>query len=99
MYSLPKIHKTLVGARLIVASYYCSTNPFSDTISQIFKLIFNNVEIFHRKSLFFSGCKKFWVAQNSFPNATMLNKINVKKILFQLLTVAPYIELSYINFS
>ena len=79
MYWLPKIHKTPVGARFIVASYYCSTNLFSDTISKNFKMIFNTVESFHKKGFFYLGCKKFWVVQNSFPIATMLNKINVKK--------------------
>ena len=79
MYWLPKIHKTPVGARFIVASYYCSTNPLSDTISKNFKMIFNTVESFHKKGFFYLGCKKFWVVQNSFPIATMLNKINVKK--------------------
>ena len=79
MYWLPKIHKTPVGARFIVASYYCSNNPLSDTISKNFKMIFNTVESFHKKGFFYLGCKKFWVVQNSFPVATMLNKINVKK--------------------
>ena len=79
MYWLPKIHKTPVGARFIVASYYCSTNPLSDTISKNFKMIFNTVESFHKKGFFYLGCKKFWVVQNSFPIATMINKINVKE--------------------
>ena len=79
MYWLPKMHKTPVGNRFIVASYYCSTNPPSDTISQIFIMVFNNVESFHSKSFFYSGCKKFWVVQNYFPIGTKLNKINVKK--------------------
>ena len=76
MYWLPKIHKTPVGARFIVASYYCSTNPLSDTISKNFKMIFNTLESAHKKVLFYLGCKKFWVVQNSFSIATM---INVKK--------------------
>ena len=49
MYWLPKIHKTLVGVRFIVASYYCITNPLSDKIS---KMIFNTVESFHKKVYF-----------------------------------------------
>ena len=79
MYWLPKMHKTPVGARFIVASYYCSTNPLSDTIPKIFIMVFNTVESFHNKSFFYSGCKKFWVVQNSFPIDTNVNKINVKK--------------------
>ena len=63
MYWLPKIHKTLVGVRFIVASYYCSTNPLSDKIS---KMIFNTVESFHKKSLFYSGCKYSGLCKISF---------------------------------
>ena len=54
--------------RFIVPSYYCSTNPLSDTISKNSKMTF-----------FYLGCKKFWVVQSSFPIATMLNEINFKK--------------------
>ena len=42
-------------------------------------MIFNTVESVHKKILFYLGCKKFWVVQNSFSIATMINKINVKK--------------------
>ena len=79
MYWLTKMHQTPVYARFIVASYYCSTNTLSDTIPKNFKMTFNTVESFHKKGFSYLGCKKFWVAQNSFPIATMLNKINVKK--------------------
>ena len=78
MYWLPKIHKTPIRARFIVASYCFSTNPLSGTIPKIFKMTFNTVESFYKK-FFFLGCEKFWVEQNSFPTATMINKINVKK--------------------
>ena len=46
MYGLPKMHKTSIGARFIVASNYCSTKPLSDTTPKLFKIIFNTVEIF-----------------------------------------------------
>ena len=49
MYGLPKMHKTSIGARFIVASNYCSTKPLSDTTSKLFKTIFNIVESFHTK--------------------------------------------------
>ena len=42
-------------------------------------MIFNAVESFHQKGVFYLGCKELWVVQNCFPIATMLNKINVKK--------------------
>ena len=76
---LTKIHTTPIGAKFIAASKNCSTNPLCHTIFKIFKMIFNTVESFHRKSFFYSGCIKFWIVRNLFPNVTMLNKINVKK--------------------
>ena len=45
----PKVYKTTIEARFIVASKNCSSKPPSDVISKIFKMIFNNVESFHRK--------------------------------------------------
>ena len=58
---------------------------------KIFKIIFNTLDSFHEQR-----CKKLYkifytslVVQNFFPIATTLN--NVKKNLFQLLTVAPSI--------
>ena len=59
--------------------YWLPKIKFSDTISKNFKMIFNTVESFHKKVFFYLGCKKFFVVQNSFLIATMLNKINVKK--------------------
>ena len=79
MYWLPKMPQPPIGVRFIVASNHFSSKLLSDTICQIFKMIFNTVERFHNKSFFYLGCKKFWVVQNSFPIVTKLNKINVKK--------------------
>ena len=42
-------------------------------------MVFTAVAGFYNKSFFYSGCKKFWVVQNSFPIGTKLNKINIKK--------------------
>ena len=70
MYWLPKMHKTLIGVRFIVASKNYSAKPLSDTISKIFKLIFNTLESFHNKSFFYSSCKKFWVVQKFFSNCS-----------------------------
>ena len=66
MYWLLKMHKTPVGAsaRSNAASKNCSTKTLSDTISKMFKMLFNTVESFHNKSFFYSGCKKFWVVQS-----------------------------------
>ena len=79
MYWLSKMHKTPIGARFIVDSNYCSMKPLSLTTSKHFKMIPNTIEGFHTQSFFHSDCEKFWVAQNSFPITTKLNKINIKK--------------------
>ena len=79
MYWIPKLHKTPIGARFIVASKTCATKPITEVISRIFKMIFTHIESFHNKSLFYSNHKKFWVVQNSFPVIEKMNKINSKR--------------------
>ena len=49
MYWLPKMHKTK----------NCSTKPLSDVISKVFKMIFNHVESFHGKCLFYTFFNKY----------------------------------------
>ena len=78
MYWLPKMHKTPIGCRFIIASKQCSTKPLTKVISIVFKMIFNTVESFHNKSRFYSRLNKFWVVQNSFPVTDKLDKINIK---------------------
>ena len=79
MYWLPKMHKNPIGARFIVASNQCSTKPLTKVVSKIFKMIFTHVENFHKKTLFYSNFKKFWVVQNSFPIVEKLDRINSRK--------------------
>ena len=79
LYWLPKMYKTPLGARFIVALSYYSMKPLTDTTPKLFKIICNTVESFHNQSFCHSRCEKFWVVQNSFPIAIKLNKINVKK--------------------
>ena len=66
MYWLPKMYKIPIGARFIVTSKNCSTKPLFDVISKVSKMIFNHVETFHRKRLFYTWFKKFWVVETSF---------------------------------
>ena len=72
-----KIYNTLVGGRHIVASYYCSTNPLSDTIPEIFKTIFDTVESFYK--VFFIQAVRNSGKCKIFSDWTMLNKIHVRK--------------------
>ena len=51
------MHKTLIGAKYIVASKNGSTKLLSDTISKIFKIAFNTMESSQNKNFFYSECK------------------------------------------
>ena len=79
MYWLPKMYKSPLDARFIVASSTCSTKPLSSAISNVFKLIIQQVKNFHAKSTFYSRYKKFWVLENSFPVIEKLNTVNKKR--------------------
>ena len=76
MYWIPKMHKSPIGSRFIIASKKCSNKPITEAVSNIFKMIFAHVRSFHNKSRFYSGFHKFWVVENSFPVVEKLNKIN-----------------------
>ena len=79
MYWIPKKHKHPTGKRFIIASKQCSTKQISAAVSNVFKLIYNQVEKFHKKAKFLCNYNKFWVLQNSNPVLETLNHINRKK--------------------
>jgi len=79
MYWLPKLHKNPSKARFIIASKHCSTKPLSKTVSSIFKLIYMQIENFHKKAKFMSHYNKFWVLQNVDPVLKNISLINRKK--------------------
>ena len=79
MYWIPKKHKNPTGKRFIIASKHCSTKQISTAVSNAFKLIYKQVENFHKKAKFLSNYNKFWVLQNSTPVIDILNKINRKR--------------------
>ena len=76
MYCIPTLHKNSVGSRFIIASKTCSTKPFSKVISNKFKLVYSQIENFHRISKFLSNYNKFWVLQNVDPIIENINIIN-----------------------
>ena len=78
MYQLPKMYKTLLGARFIVAINYCSTEPLSDTTPKLFKMIFNTVES-QSQSFVIQAVRNSGLCKILFPIATKLNKINAQK--------------------
>ena len=79
MYWTPKKHKTPTGKRFIIASKNCSTKKISSAVSQAFKLIYNQIENFHKKAKFLSNYNKFWVLQNCNPILEIISKINKKE--------------------
>ena len=79
MYWIPKKHKKNTGKRFIIASKQCSTKQISSAVSNVFKLIYSQVEKFHKNAKFLSNYNKFWVLQNSNPVLDSLNRINKKQ--------------------
>ena len=81
MYWLPKMYKTPIGARFIVASKNCSTKPLPYIISKVFKMILNHVESFYRKSLV-SSCKFCLQIKNSNPHWLFknINLLDIKRL-------------------
>ena len=79
MYWIPKLHKSPVGARFIIAAKRCSIKPLSKAIMKVFKLIYKQIENFHAKGKFYSNYNLFWVIQNSRPVIEKLNSINNRK--------------------
>ena len=78
IYWLPKLHKTPIKSRFIIASQKCSVKKLSKDITSIFKLAYNQIERYNQKASTFSGINNFWVIQNSQPVLDTLNKTNCK---------------------
>jgi hypothetical protein len=79
MYWTPKMHYTPSRARFIVSSAKCSTKPISRIVSNAFKLIFTQIENFHKKSKFYKNYNRFWTVNNSRPLIEKLEVINTRK--------------------
>ena len=56
-----------VGSRFIRPSKICSTKPLSKAVSNVFKLIYSQIENFHRKSKLLSIYNKFRILENVDP--------------------------------
>ena len=79
MYWMPKMHYTPSRARFIMSSAKCSTKPLSTMVSNVFRLIFTQVQNFHEKSKFYKNYNRFWVINNSKPLIDKLSVINTRK--------------------
>ena len=79
MYWITKLYKNSLGTPFIIASKNCSWKPLSKAVSNVFKLIYSQIENFHQKSKVLSNHNKFWVLQNVDPVIENINIINRKK--------------------
>ena len=79
IYWLPKLHKTPIKARFIIASQKCTVKKLSKDITSIFKLAYKQVETYNCKARIFSDINTFWIIQNSTPVIEAFDKINRKK--------------------
>ena len=69
-YWMPKMHKTPVGARFIIASKKCSIKDISKNISSVFKLFFRQLQNYWDKTF------KYTLMQNQ-------RVLNTSKLLFK----------------
>ena len=79
MYWLPKIHKSPIKARFIIASPKSSVKPLSKAITSVFQLFYKQIESYNDKCRYFSGVNNFWVVQNNKPVIDAMTKLNSRK--------------------
>ena len=79
IYWIPKMHKSPVGQRFIIASKLCTTKKLSRDVSKVFKLLFQQTRSFHDKSHFYFNYNKFWVVENSTPILDKIHRTNAKR--------------------
>ena len=78
MYWLPKMHKSPIKARFIIASPKSSIKPLSKAVTSAFRLFYKQIENYHDKTRFFTGVNNFWVVQNNKPVIDALKKLNFR---------------------
>ena len=65
IYWLPKLHKSPIKFRFIIAAPECSIKPLARSITSIFKLFQRQICTYNEISSFYSGIKTFWVIQDN----------------------------------
>ena len=86
IYWLPKMHKHPSSARFIIAGKNCVNKLLSQYVTSAFKLCFNQVNTYHKKTHYFNGTKTFWVIQNNNSPLESIHKINKRKNAQQIST-------------
>ena len=75
MYWIPKIHKNVTGVFFFVASKICSTKQISKSTPNVFKLIYSQIETFHKNPKLLTNYNNFSVLQNADPIIQSPNSI------------------------
>ena len=79
MYWIPKLHKTPIKPRFIIAGVRCTVKPLAKAVTEIFKKFYFQIEKYNHKAAFFSGVKTFWVIQNKDPVVKAMKSISTRK--------------------
>ena len=79
IYWMPKLHKNPVKFRFIISSKYCTTKYLSKNISSAFSLFSKQIEMYNKKSHYYSGVKSYWIIQNRTPVLDCINKCIARK--------------------
>ena len=67
IYWTPKLHKSPVKFRFIIASKCCTVKQLSKNISSIFSLFSKQIETYNKKAHYYTGIKSYWIVQNRDP--------------------------------
>ena len=60
MFWIAKMHKNPTGALFIISSKICSSKQISKSVSNVFKLIYSQIEFFYKNDKFLPNYNKFW---------------------------------------
>ena len=74
------MHKNPAGACLIIATKICSTKQIPKFVSNAFKLIYFQTEIFYKNAQFASTYNKLCVLQNADSVIQYLNNTSKKSL-------------------
>ena len=79
IYWLPKLHKSPIKFRFIIAASTNSIKPLAKPITSILKRFYQQIENYNKKAHFFSGIKTFWVVKDKTPVLEAVKNINSRK--------------------
>lgn len=79
IYWLPKLHKTPIKFRFIIAAPDCSIKPLTQTVTKLFKLFYKQIERYNEKTYYYSSINSFWVIDNNKKVLKSIAKLNTRR--------------------